>query len=231
VSEATAGSRTRAMVATHVSAQSHAVPASAAPAWMPPTWCTFETLHRTHSGHDGDPRPASPKRRLRTFCWRMRTAAVRFSRVRADSADSALPSPIRQSPRSRWYASTPALISTTARMSRWYGMKRGCASTRRAAAATAFGRAGVCGPDASGAAGAATSPGESASRGGHPPPALRRCCMRVTRTSPRRRARARHSRRVGQPGPAGRRVAPDRAAYGSADVLVAGAPFAAGRPD
>src|ERR671922_1192450 len=39
-----AGSRVRATVATQVKAQSHAVPASAAPAWIPPMWCTLDTL-------------------------------------------------------------------------------------------------------------------------------------------------------------------------------------------
>ena len=53
------GARTRATVATQVNAHSHAVPASAAPAWIPPTWWTCETLQRTHSGHERDPRPAS----------------------------------------------------------------------------------------------------------------------------------------------------------------------------
>jgi hypothetical protein len=46
--------------ATTVNAHSHAVPASAAPTWMPPMWCNFDTLQRTHSGQVFDPRPASP---------------------------------------------------------------------------------------------------------------------------------------------------------------------------
>ena len=49
-----------AVTATPANAHSHAVPASAAPAWIPPTWCTFETLQRSHSGHEREPRPASP---------------------------------------------------------------------------------------------------------------------------------------------------------------------------
>jgi hypothetical protein len=38
VGETLAGLRARARIATQVNAQSHAVPASAAPTWMPPTW-------------------------------------------------------------------------------------------------------------------------------------------------------------------------------------------------
>jgi hypothetical protein len=49
----------------------------------------------------------------------MRTAAVKFTIVSAASADSALPSSIRQSRRSRWYASRLRLITATARISRW----------------------------------------------------------------------------------------------------------------
>ena len=100
--ETAAGWRASVMVVTTANADSQPVPASAAPAWMPPTWWTFEMLQRSHSGQERDPRPASPKRALRTVCWRMRTAAVRFTSVSPASAERALPSSIRQSPRPRW---------------------------------------------------------------------------------------------------------------------------------
>ena len=80
--ETLAGWRASVTVATTANAHSQPVPASAAPAWMPPTWWTFETLQRSHSGHERDPRPARPKSTLRTVCWRMRTAAARFTSVR-----------------------------------------------------------------------------------------------------------------------------------------------------
>ena len=61
VAETLAGWRARATVATTANAHSHAVPASAAPAWMPPTWCTFETLQRSHSGHDARAAAGEPE--------------------------------------------------------------------------------------------------------------------------------------------------------------------------
>src|SRR5215213_4423120 len=69
--------------AVAVNAHSHAVPASAQPACSPPTWLTFDTLQRSHNGHSCDPRPARPKRTLRTCCRRISTAPVRLASVSA----------------------------------------------------------------------------------------------------------------------------------------------------
>jgi len=48
----------------------------------------------------------------------MRTAAAKFTSMSAARADSALPSAISQSPRSRWYQRSPAFSSSTATISR-----------------------------------------------------------------------------------------------------------------
>ena len=106
-------------IATAAKAHSHDVPASAAPAWIPPTWCTFETPQRSHSGHDREPRPASPNSALSTLCWRMSTA-TRGSRASATRAPTARCRRQRTSRHGRGGTdSNPRFTSPTSSVKRW----------------------------------------------------------------------------------------------------------------
>ena len=102
-----------ATVAAPANAHSHAVPAIAPPAWMPPTWCTLEMLQRIHSGHVRRAAPGQPVEEVEHGLLAHRAPRpATLTSVSVGERRQRAPSAIRQSP-GTWTTSTTGLTGST----------------------------------------------------------------------------------------------------------------------